>query len=115
MVVAALLGALGVILGAFGAHGLQARLSTEQLGSWDTAVRYHLLHGTALLALALYGAASGRSIQLTGWLFSLGILLFSGSIYLLVLTGQRWLGPLTPLGGLCLIAGWLSLVSLARS
>ena len=111
---AALLGALGVTLGAFGAHGLQTKLSAEQLESWDTAVRYHLIHGVALLALTLYGAQSGQSIQLSGWLFSLGILLFSGSIYLLVLTGQRWLGPVTPLGGLCLIAGWLSLVSLAR-
>ena len=115
MVTAALLGALGVTLGAFGAHGLQTRLSIEQLESWDTAVRYHLLHSVALLALALFAAVSGRSIQLPGWLFSLGILFFSGSIYLLLLTGQRWLGPVTPLGGLCLIAGWLSLVSLARS
>jgi uncharacterized membrane protein YgdD (TMEM256/DUF423 family) len=106
MVAAALLGALGVTLGAFGAHGLQTRLSIEQLESWDTAVRYHLLHSVALLALALFGAESGRSIQLSGWLFSLGILL--------LLTGQRWLGPVTPLGGLCLIAGWLSLISLAR-
>lgn len=115
MLAAALLGALGVILGAFGAHGLQARLSAEQLESWDTAVRYHLLHSVALLALALFAIESGRSIQWPAWLFSLGILFFSGSIYLLVLTGQRWLGPVTPLGGLCLIAGWLSLVSLARS
>jgi uncharacterized membrane protein YgdD (TMEM256/DUF423 family) len=115
MAFAALLGALGVILGALGAHALQARLNTEQLESWNTAVLYHLLHSVVLLALALFGAASGRSIQLPGWLFSLGIALFSGSIYLLVLTGQRWLGPVTPAGGLLLIAGWLSLVSLARS
>ena len=115
MLAAALLGALGVILGAFGAHGLQTRLSAEQLESWDTAVRYHLLHSVALLALALFAIETGRSIQWPAWLFSLGILFFSGSIYLLVLTGQRWLGPVTPLGGLCLIAGWLSLVSLARS
>jgi uncharacterized membrane protein YgdD (TMEM256/DUF423 family) len=114
MTAAALLGALGVTLGALGAHGLQTRLSAEQLASWDTAVRYHVLHSVALLALALFATASGRSIQLPGWLFTLGIVLFSGSIYLLVLTGQRWLGPLTPLGGLCLIAGWLSLLSLAR-
>jgi len=115
MAVAGLLGALGVILGALGAHALQARLGTEQLESWNTAVRYHLLHSVVLLALALFGAASGRPIQLPGWLFSLGIALFSGSIYLLVLTGQRWLGPVTPVGGLFLVAGWLSLVSLARS
>jgi uncharacterized membrane protein YgdD (TMEM256/DUF423 family) len=115
MIVAALFGALGVILGAFGAHGLQTRLDAGQLESWETAVRYHLLHSVALLALALFAIASDRSIQLPGWLFSLGIAFFSGSIYLLVLTGQRWLGPVTPVGGLCLIAGWLSLVSLARS
>ena len=115
LLAAALLGALGVILGACGAHGLQPRLSAEQLESWDTAVRYHLLHSVVLLALALFAVESGRSIQWPGWLFSLGILFLSGSIYLLVLTGQRWLGPVTPLGGLCLIAGWLSLASLARS
>jgi len=114
MLAAALLGALGVTLGALGAHGLQTRLSAGQLTSWDTAVRYHLLHSVALLALALFAVESGRSIALPAWLFSLGIVLFSGSIYLLVLTGQRWLGPVTPLGGLCLIAGWLSLVGLAR-
>jgi len=115
LMAAAILGAVGVSLGALGAHALQARLSTEQLASWDTAVRYHLLHSVALLALALFATESGQSIRLPGWLFSLGIVLFSGSIYLLVLTGQRWLGPVTPLGGFCLIAGWLSLVSLARS
>ena len=115
LMAAAILGAVGVCLGALGAHALQTRLSTEQLASWDTAVRYHLLHSVALLALALFATESGQSIQLPGWLFSLGIVLFSGSIYLLVLTGQRWLGPVTPLGGFCLIAGWLSLVSLARS
>ncbi len=115
MAAAALLGALGVILGAFGAHALQARLSTEQIESWSTAVRYQLLHSVALLALALFASATGRSIQLPGWLFGVGIALFSGSIYLLVLTGQRWLGPVTPVGGLCLIAGWLSILCLAKS
>jgi len=115
MAAAALLGALGVTLGAFGAHGLQTRLSAEELESWNTAVRYHLIHSVALLALALFALESGRSIQLPAWLFCLGIVLFSGSIYLLVLTGQRWLGPVTPLGGLCLIVGWLALVSVARS
>lgn len=115
MLTAAVLGAIGVILGAFGAHGLQARLSAAQLASWETAVKYHLIHSVALLALALFAAQSERSIQLPAWAFSLGIVLFSGSIYLLVLTGQRWLGPVTPIGGLCLIAGWLSLLGLARS
>lgn len=112
--VASTFGAVGVVLGAFGAHALKARLAAESLASWQTAVQYHLIHAAALLALALFETQSGRSIQLPAWLFSLGIGLFSGSIYLLVLTQQRWLGPLTPLGGLCFIAGWFSLVTLAR-
>ena len=115
MTAAAVLGAIGVTLGALGAHALQTRLSAAQLASWDTAVKYHLVHSVALLALALFAAQSERSIQLPAWAFTLGILLFSGSIYLLLLTGQRWLGPVTPIGGLCFIAGWISLVGLARS
>lgn len=110
----AILGALGVALGAFGAHALKARLEPTQLASWNTAVDYHLLHAVVLLALGLFSTATGRSVQLPGALFSAGIVLFSGSIYLLVLTQQRWLGPVTPLGGLCLIAGWLALIPLAR-
>ena len=112
--VAAVVGAVGVVLGAFGAHALKERFTADQLASWQTAVQYHLLHAVALLALGLYASLSGRSVQLPAWLFSLGIVLFSGSIYLLLLTGQRWLGPITPIGGMCMIAGWLSLVSLAR-
>lgn len=111
---AALLGASGVTLGAFGAHGLRARLTPEQLGSWQTAVEYHLLHSVALLALALYANATGRSVGLTAGLWTAGIVLFAGSIYGLVLDGPRWLGPVTPLGGLCLIFGWLSLLLLLR-
>jgi uncharacterized membrane protein YgdD (TMEM256/DUF423 family) len=115
MLAAAALGATGVMLGAFGAHALQARLNAAQLASWDTAVKYHLIHSVALLALALFAAQSQRSIQLPAGAFTLGVLLFSGSIYLLVLTGQRWLGPVTPIGGLCFIVGWISLLGLARS
>jgi len=111
---AAVLGASGVTLGAFGAHGLRARLTPEQLGSWQTAVEYHLLHSVALLALALYGSAAGRGVGLTAGLWTAGIVLFAGSIYGLVLGGPRWLGPVTPLGGVCLILGWLSLLLLLR-
>jgi len=111
---AALLGAIGVLLGAFGAHGLRARLTPEQLGSWQTAVEYHLLHAVALLALALYASTAERSVGLTAGLWTAGIVLFSGSIYGLVLGGPRWLGPVTPLGGLFLIFGWLSLLLLLR-
>ncbi len=111
--VASLSGTLGVALGAFGAHALRARATVEQLASWNIAVQYHLLHSVVLLALALYAGASARSTTLPCALFAAGMLLFSGSIYGLVLTGQRWLGPVTPLGGLCLIAGWLALLALA--
>ena len=115
LVCAALAGTLGVALGAFGAHALRARLAPEQLASWNTAVQYHLIHTVVLLALALWAQASARPVGLPAALFSAGIVLFSGSIYLLVLTGARWLGPVTPVGGLCFIAGWLSLLLLLRS
>ena len=108
------LGAIGVLLGAFGAHALKARLEPGQLASWNTAVEYHLLHAVALLALGLFSTATSRSVQLPASLFVAGVVLFSGSIYLLVLTQQRWLGPVTPIGGLCFIAGWLALIPLAR-
>jgi len=112
---ASLSGALAVLLGAFGAHGLRGRLTAEQLGSWNTAVEYHLLHSVVILALALYSARGGQGAALPTWLFATGVVLFSGSLYLLTTTGMRWMGPITPLGGLLLIGGWLSLLGLARS
>lgn len=108
-------GAVGVVLGAFGAHALKVQLTAEQLVSWQTAVQYHLLHSVALLALGGFAVATERSVAWPAWLFTAGIALFSGSIYLLLLTGARWLGPITPIGGLCLIAGWVALLSLGRS
>jgi uncharacterized membrane protein YgdD (TMEM256/DUF423 family) len=113
LLAASLLGALGVLLGAFGAHGLRDRLTPDQLASWSTAVHYHQLHSVALLALALWASSTAKSVQLPASLFAAGIVLFSGSIYGLLLTEQRWLGPVTPLGGLCFVAGWLSLSLLA--
>jgi len=110
--VAAISGMLAVVAGAFGAHGLKARVGAEQLGAWSTAAQYHLLHSVVLLALGLFAAYSGRSVKIPASLFCAGMLLFSGSIYLLVLTKIRWLGPVTPIGGLFLILGWLSLVRL---
>ena len=102
---AALLGAAGVALGAFGAHGLRARLDARALEIWETAVRYHLTHAVALLALAL--APHAAPLRTAGWLFAAGIALFSGSLYVLALGGPRWLGPVTPLGGLAFLAGWV--------
>ena len=84
---------LGVILGAFGAHGLRERLTPEMLVVFETGVRYHLIHGLGLLAIA-------------GYLFVAGILIFSGCLYVLAITGIRWLGAITPIGGVCLIIGW---------
>ena len=115
VVTAALVGALAVVAGAFGAHGLAERLEPRQLEAWRTASQYALLHGVALLALGLFAVSSGRSVRLPASLWLTGVALFSGSIFALVLGGPRWLGPVTPLGGLCLIAGWVALLSLARS
>ena len=114
IVTAALSGALAVALGAYGAHGLERVADAGQLSSWNTASEYHLLHSVALLALALSAARSGRSVRWPAGLFSAGMLLFSGSIYGLVLLGWSWLGPVTPAGGGLLIAAWLSLLTLAR-
>ena len=114
ILVAGLSGTLAVVAGAFGAHGLRERVSPEQLSAWTTASQYHLLHSVVLLALALYALQSEASIRTQASLFTIGLVLFSGSIYLLVLTDQRWLGPVTPVGGLVLMAAWLSLIGLAR-
>jgi uncharacterized membrane protein YgdD (TMEM256/DUF423 family) len=110
-VLGSLFGALGVALGAFGAHSLKRRLTAERLETFETGVRYHLVHSLALLGTAL---AAGRWPDsglpaFAGWLFLAGILLFSGSLYLLVSTGRRWLGAITPLGGLAFIGGWICL------
>jgi len=115
IIVAAVSGAAAVMAGAFGAHGLRGRVAAEQLSAWTTASQYHLLHSVLLLALALFAASTAKPIALPAGLLSAGVVLFSGSIYLLVLTEMRWLGPVTPVGGLLLIAGWLSMLTLLRA
>lgn len=114
LVTAALSGATAVLLGAFGAHGLKSRVPAESILNWNTAVEYHLLHSVVLLALALYAAQGGAEAPWAMRLFAGGIVLFSGSIYALVLGGPRWMGPITPVGGLLLISGWIALLALAR-
>jgi len=101
--IAAALCFLAVALGAFGAHGLKQTLETQgMLDVWNKAVLYHFIHAIALLVLALYGTINrGACLLLLA-----GILLFSGSLYMLALTNLRWLGPVTPVGGLCFLAGW---------
>ena len=107
----ALAGALGVALGAFGAHALKARLSADMLAVWQTAVQYHLWHALGLLAVGLLAPHLPGSgpLRLAGWLMLAGIVLFSGSLYLLAVSGVRWLGAVTPFGGACFIAGWFAL------
>jgi uncharacterized membrane protein YgdD (TMEM256/DUF423 family) len=114
LIAASLAGATGVALGAFGAHALRSRLDPAALAIWQTAVLYHLSHACALLALVLFARATGRPVTLPAALFAAGILLFSGSLYGLALFGWRWLGPVTPLGGLAFLGGWLALLLLAR-
>lgn len=104
----ALSGALTVGLGAFGAHALKERLAADELAIWSTAVQYQGLHALALVAFGLL-AERARVSALAGWLFLLGTLFFSGSLYALALGAPRWCGAITPLGGIALIAGWLAL------
>jgi uncharacterized membrane protein YgdD (TMEM256/DUF423 family) len=105
-----LAGALAVMLGAFAAHGLKGRLSPEALVVFETGVRYHMVHALALIAVSWASDRwPGPWAWAAGWAFVIGIAVFSGSLYFLALTGARWLGAITPLGGLLLIAGWIFL------
>ena len=98
---------LGVLLGAFGAHGLKTRVDPEMLAIFETGVRYQMYHGLGLLALAwAIGRWPERRLAMAAWLLLAGTLVFSGSLYILVLTGLRWFGAITPIGGVALIAGW---------
>lgn len=110
-----LIGALaafgGVAFGAFGAHGLRGRLSPEMMVVFETGVRYHMYHALAILAVGLIIARTGGWLfQLAGWAFTIGIVLFSGSLYALALTGVTALGAITPLGGLAFLVGWACLI-----
>ena len=117
-ITAAVAGALGVLIGAFGAHALPDLLAqweldeartAKRLDQFDVAARYHLVHAAALLAVAALPVGSPRGRRTAAWLLTAGIVLFSGSLYLLVVTDTPWLGAITPLGGLAWIAGWLTL------
>jgi len=108
LIAASLSGFLAVALGAFGAHGLEARLSAESLATFNTAVDYHMYHSLALIALAplLQKYPQATVLKLAGLLFIVGILVFSGSLYVLSLSGISWLGAITPIGGLAFLAAW---------
>jgi uncharacterized membrane protein YgdD (TMEM256/DUF423 family) len=108
---ASLSGMLAVIVGAFGAHALKGKLDEYALGVFETAVQYHFYHSLALLAVGVIALSQPQTTLLksSGWLFAIGIIVFSGSLYLLSMTGMRWLGAVTPLGGLAFIGGWACL------
>jgi len=110
---ASLSGMLAVIFGAFGAHGLRNRLDDYLMGVFETAVQYHFYHALALLAVGVIALSQPQTVMLksAGWLFLIGTLVFSGSLYILALTGLKWLGAVTPLGGLAFIAGWACLAA----
>jgi uncharacterized membrane protein YgdD (TMEM256/DUF423 family) len=110
LLIGAIAGGLGVALGAFGAHALRSRLPSDMLGVFETGVRYQLFHALAiLLVAALMDRLGGRMAQVAGWCFTTGILLFSGSLYALAVTGLSGFGAVTPLGGLAFLLGWACL------
>src|ERR1051325_10800850 len=107
----AVAGLIAVAFGAFGAHGLRGRLSPDMLAVFETGVRYHMYPALALLLTAgLLPRFPGKAMVAAGWLFVSGIVLFSGSLYLLAVTGVTVLGAITPIGGVAFLAGWASLV-----
>jgi len=107
--------ASAVALGAFGAHALRGRLAPDALAIYQTAVQYHFWHGLGLLAVGILMErwAAARALAASAWLLIAGLLLFSGSLYLLAVSGERWLGAITPLGGGAFIAAWLLIAWIA--
>ena len=107
---------LAVALGAFGAHGLRDYLPASLMSIFETGVRYQMYHALALLLAArLADAQPSRAVRLAGWLFTTGIVIFSGSLYILSVSGIRWLGAVTPLGGVAFLAGWVCLAVAVRN
>lgn len=115
--ISALLAGLAVIMGAFGAHALRDLLSADMMKVYQTAVDYHMWHalGLGLIALVQQQCPESQKLYWAGWLMLAGILLFSGSLYLLAISGLKWLGAITPIGGMAFIAAWILLSRIAYS
>ncbi len=110
----AVFAALGVMFGAFGAHALKVRVSPEDLAIFEIGVRYQMYHALALIGLGFVASkVDANLLKMSGWLFVVGILIFSGSLYTLVLSGVRIWGAVTPVGGVCLIVAWILLAVVA--
>lgn len=109
--IGAIFAGLGVVLGAFGAHALKDKLTPELLTIFETGVRYQMYHALGLIAVAYatHRWPTAGTGHLSGWLFTIGILIFSGTLYAIAFGAPRWFGAITPIGGLCFIAGWLFL------
>ncbi|RKD92876.1 DUF423 domain-containing protein [Mangrovibacterium diazotrophicum] len=111
LITAAVSLALAVVIGAFGAHGLKSKLSPEMMDVYKTGVEYHFYHALGLLLVGILSIQMPSSlINFSALFLFLGIVIFSGSLYVLAITGIKWIGAITPIGGLCFIAGWLLLV-----
>jgi uncharacterized membrane protein YgdD (TMEM256/DUF423 family) len=116
LLIGALAGFIGVALGAFGAHGLRGRLAPEMLAVFETGVRYHMYHALAIILTSLLLARlDGWLVRTAGWCFTAGIVLFSGSLYALAVSGVTILGAVTPFGGLAFLAGWACLAIAAAA
>jgi len=117
LLIGSIMGFLSVAGGAFGAHALKARIPTELMDAFTTGTRYLMLHATALLAIGLLAdRMAGTSLNVAGWSLTAGTVLFTGSLWLLAATGTRWLGAITPIGGVTLLVGWVALaMSVARA
>lgn len=116
IITASIFGILAVILGAFGAHGLRSKIGADELKTWETAVQYNFYHVFALLFLSTFSRIKTRLINISYWSFTVGILLFSGSLYILAaksiinFSNTSLIGPVTPIGGLFFIIGWFTLL-----
>ena len=101
---------IGVGAGAFGRHALKTRLSPDLLETFEIGTRYLIIHALALILVSMLAARAGGAVQIAGVLFTAGIVIFTGSLYALALSGARWMGAITPIGGVLLLAGWLALL-----
>ncbi len=112
VILGALMAFLSVALGAFGAHGLQGKLSAEMLDIYQTGVQYHMIHALGLILIGLLAGlwGSGTWLNAAGWALLTGIIIFSGSLYMLSMTGIKWLGAITPIGGVAFLIGWILVV-----
>lgn len=110
IILGALCTMMSVGIGAFGAHGLEGKLSDKYMSVWEKAVNYQMYHGLGLLIIGVIGGTTSINVNWAGWLIFLGVVFFSGSLYILALTQIRILGAITPIGGVLFIAGWLMLI-----